>query len=116
MLLAALGVSLLARVCDGVVIHLVGGAFGIAISLAAGWFMIGSSGFLGGISMVPGGAGVADATLIGLFMAFGGVPATAIAAALVSRLLILWLWVALGLGLALHCAVGPRSTEDGAAA
>jgi uncharacterized membrane protein YbhN (UPF0104 family) len=115
-LFAALGVSLLARLCDGVVICLVGAVFGIELSLAAGWFMIGSSGFLGGISMVPGGAGVADATLIGLFMAFGGGPATAIAAALVSRLLILWLWVALGLGLALHCAVGPRSAANEAGA
>ena len=43
------------------------------LPLAAGWLLIGSSGFLGGISLMPGGAGVAEATLLGLLLVFGAV-------------------------------------------
>jgi len=106
-LLTALALSLAARVLDGIVIFWVGGLFGIELSLAAGWLLIGSSGFLGGISMLPGGVGVAEGTLIGLFVAFGAGPAAAVAAALASRILIFWVWVALGLGFALRYAIHP---------
>lgn len=111
--LAALALSVTARLFDGVAIFWVGRSFGIDLSLAASWFLIGSSGFLGGISMVPGGAGVAEATLVGLLVAFGAPAAAATATALTSRVLILWLWVALGLGLAVRCAATrwPESVE-----
>ncbi|MGE3907799.1 MAG: lysylphosphatidylglycerol synthase domain-containing protein [Chloroflexota bacterium] len=106
-LLTTLGLTLVARVFDGIVIVWVGGLFGIELSLAAGCLLIGSSGFLGGVSMLPGGVGVAEGTLIGLFLAFGAGPAAAVAAALTSRILIFWIWVALGLGFALRYAVHP---------
>jgi uncharacterized membrane protein YbhN (UPF0104 family) len=104
--LQALGLSLLARLCDGLAIVLVAGLYGLSLPPAAGWFLIGSSGFLGGISMVPGGAGVAEATMIAGLLALGAGPATAVATTLTSRLLIFWLWVALGLGLAVRYAAG----------
>jgi uncharacterized membrane protein YbhN (UPF0104 family) len=106
MVLQALGLSLLARLCDGLAIVLVAGLYGLSLPPAAGWFLIGSSGFLGGISMVPGGAGVAEAAMIAGLLALGAGPATAVATTLTSRLLIFWLWVALGLGLAIRYAAG----------
>ena len=101
-LLLALGLSLLARAFDGLVIFWVAGMYGLDLPLAAAWFIIGSAGFVGGVSMLPGGAGAVEATMVGLLLAFGGEPAAAAATALTSRILILWLWVLLGLGLALR--------------
>lgn len=109
----ALGLSLVARLCDGLAISWVAGLYGVDLSLAAAWFTIGSSGFLGGVSMVPGGAGVVEGAQVGLLLAFGAGPAAAVATALTARLLIFWLWVALGLGLALRDAAAPWHAEAG---
>jgi uncharacterized membrane protein YbhN (UPF0104 family) len=107
MLLIGLALSFAARLCDGVAIVWVASLYGVDLSFAAGWFSIGSSGFLGGISMLPGGVGVAEASLIGLFLALGAGPAAAVAAAFTSRILIFWIWVAIGLALALRYVVHP---------
>jgi len=101
-LLPAVGISLLARTCDGIAIFWIAGLYGVGLSLPAACFILGSSAFIGGISMLPGGAGAAEVTLIGLLLAFGAGPAAALATALTARTLIFWLWVALGLGLALR--------------
>jgi uncharacterized membrane protein YbhN (UPF0104 family) len=123
-LLLALALSVVARLCDGVAIFWVAHLFGIDLPLAAVWFMIGSAGFIGGLTMLPGGAGAVEATMIGLLLAFGGAPAAAAATALTARILILWLWVALGLGLALRYSAGvgswglgdgERGTDSGSA-
>lgn len=107
MLLIGLALSFAARLCDGVAIVWVASLYGVDVSLAAGWFLIGSSGFLGGISMLPGGVGVAEASLIGLFLTLGAGAAAAVAAALTARILIFWIWVVLGLVLALRYVVHP---------
>jgi uncharacterized membrane protein YbhN (UPF0104 family) len=99
---SSLGLSLAARLCDGIAIFWAARLYGVELSLAAAWFLIGTSGFLGGISMLPGGSGVVEATLIGLLLAFAATPATAVAIALTARIIIFWLWVALGLGIALR--------------
>jgi uncharacterized membrane protein YbhN (UPF0104 family) len=115
-LLLALGLSLLARAFDGLVIFWIARLYGLDLPLAAAWFIIGSAGFVGGVSMLPGGAGAVEATMIGLLLAFGGEPAAAAATALTARVLILWLWVLLGLGLALRYSTGAGGRGLGAGA
>jgi uncharacterized membrane protein YbhN (UPF0104 family) len=103
-LATSLGLSIAARICDGISIYWIGGVYGVALTLAESLFLIGSSGFLGGISMVPGGSGVAEATLIGLLLAFGADAPGATAVALTSRIFIFWIWAAIGLVLAARLA------------
>jgi uncharacterized membrane protein YbhN (UPF0104 family) len=114
--LIALLLSLAARLCDGLAIFWVARAFGIELSLAAAWFIIGSAGFIGGLTMLPGGAGAVEATMVGLLLAFGGGAAAAFATVLTSRVLIFWTWVALGLLLALRYSMssdGRRTSDAG---
>ena len=111
----SLSLSLLARLADGLAIYWLAEQFGVQLTLAAAWFLIGSTGFLGGVSMLPGGVGLVEASLAGLLLAFGASPAAATALALMARLLIFWVWVALGLLLALRYAVSWSNQEQGVA-
>lgn len=109
----SLSLSLLARLADGLAIYWLAEQFGVQLTLAAAWFLIGSTGFLGGVSMLPGGVGLVEASLAGLLLAFGAGPAAATALALTARLLIFWVWVVLGLLLALRYAVAWPNQEPG---
>jgi glycosyltransferase 2 family protein len=101
-LVLAVGLSFAARVCDGVVVFWVARLYGVDLPLAAACFIVGSAGFVGGLSMLPGGVGAVEATMIGLLLVFGEAPAASVAIVLTTRILIFWLWVALGLGLAVR--------------
>jgi uncharacterized membrane protein YbhN (UPF0104 family) len=75
-------------------------------------FSLGS--LAGAASFLPGGLGVADASMIGLIRVLGDVPRAAAAAATVLiRLATLWYGVALGLiGLAVEARLGPSNQGE----
>ena len=75
-------------------------------------FSLGS--LAGAASFLPGGLGVADASMIGLIRVLGDVPRAAAAAATVLiRLATLWYGVALGLiGLAVEARLGPSNQAE----
>jgi glycosyltransferase 2 family protein len=93
----ALLVSLTGRLCDALVLFVAAASFGYSISPVMAVFVLGTAGVVGGLSMLPGGMGAVEASMIGLLVAFGAPAPVAVAATVVTRALIFWLWVALGL-------------------
>lgn len=89
--------SLVARTCDGLSLTWAAMAIGIDIPVLAGIFALNSSGAIGGISMLPGGIGVVEASMSVALASFGAAPAAALAGTLVARFFTFWLWVAVGL-------------------
>lgn len=82
---------------------------------AVSWFtaaLIGSVAYIGGaISMLPGGAGASDATVVGLLVLLGVEPGAAVAAALLQRVAVTG--VATGLGLIAYLAARRRLNLGG---
>jgi uncharacterized protein (TIRG00374 family) len=105
-LFAGLALTALARVADGLVLLLAAQMLGVTLALPVAIFVIALSGFAGGISLLPGGAGAAETTMTGLLTLSGAPLASALAITLLARVSTLWLWVGLGLGMAfiLHLA------------
>ena len=98
---AGLMLTCVARVTDGLVLLLAAQMLGVTLALPVAIFVIALSGFAGGVSLLPAGAGAAETTMAGLLM-FSGAPfASALAITLLARMSTLWLWVGLGLGMAL---------------
>ena len=98
-----IGLALLAlvlgRAGDGLVLWGVLAALGQPVSIPFAVFAFASAGLLGGVSLLPGGLGAVEVTMVGI-LAAGGVPVQlGLVAALLTRALILWIWVALGLAL-----------------
>jgi uncharacterized protein (TIRG00374 family) len=114
------GLSLVARTCDGMSVTWAALAIGINIPALAGVFALNSSGAIGGLSMLPGGIGVVEASMSVALAGFGAAPAAALAATLAARFLTFWLWVAMGLYLlvttgehrAAHLAPAGRAGES----
>ena len=98
-LLKGMGLTLIARMADGLALTLILRAFGVEVPAFAGILAFNLSGTVGGLSMLPGGIAAVEASLILSLMSLGAQPATAIAAALLSRVLSFWLWVGIGLAL-----------------
>jgi uncharacterized membrane protein YbhN (UPF0104 family) len=93
----ALALGIIARSCDGLALTWAAYALGINIAPIAGIFVLNSSGAIGGLSMLPGGIGVVEASMSVLLASLGAAPAAALAATLMARLLTFWIWVAVGL-------------------
>ena len=94
-----LALSFVARTCDGLALALTAWTLGIEIPLLGGVFALNSSGTMGGLSMLPGGIGVVEATMSVILAGFGASPAAALAATMLARFFTFWIWVAMGLGL-----------------
>jgi uncharacterized protein (TIRG00374 family) len=93
-----LALSFIARTCDGLALAYAAWALGIQVPALGGIFALNSSGTLGGLSMLPGGIGVVEATMsVILQTAFGASGAAALAATMLARFFTFWLWVAMGL-------------------
>jgi uncharacterized protein (TIRG00374 family) len=89
--------SLTARTCDGLSLTWAALAIGIDIPALVGIFALNSSGALGGLSMLPGGIGVVEASMSVALAGFGAPPTAALAGTLAARFFTFWLWVAIGL-------------------
>jgi uncharacterized protein (TIRG00374 family) len=93
----ALFLSVLARVCDALVLFALMRGLGLGLGAPVAIFVLGAAGLAGGLSMLPGGVGAVEASMAGLLVAFGAPGDLAIGAALLTRAFTLWLWVAVGL-------------------
>ncbi len=107
-LIAGLSLTALARVADGLVLLLAAQMLGVTLALPVAIFVIAMSGFAGGVSLLPGGAGAAETTMAGLLMLSGAPLATALAITFLARMSTLWLWVGVGLGIAFLLQFAPR--------
>ncbi len=96
-LVAGLGLTAIARLADGLVVLLAAQMLGIGLGLPAAVLVIAVSGLAGGISLLPGGAGAVESTMVGLLMLLGAPFAAALSITLLARLSSLWLWVGIGL-------------------
>jgi glycosyltransferase 2 family protein len=92
-----LALSFVARTCDGLAVTWTAWALGIQIPILGGIFALNSAGTLGGLSMLPGGIGVVEASMSVILASFGASPAAALAGTMLARFLTFWLWVAMGL-------------------
>ena len=70
--------------------------FGQSISLVLSVFLYSFASIVGAVSLIPGGLGVAEATLSGLLVIFGFSSSIAVGAALIIRLGTLWYGAILG--------------------
>lgn len=93
----AIACVVLGRFGDSFVLWKFADAAGVSLSFPLAALMIGSAGFVGGITLSPGGLGAAEATLVGIVVAQGVPIGTAVLIALATRTVIFWFWVALGL-------------------
>ncbi|MBI4493528.1 MAG: flippase-like domain-containing protein [Chloroflexi bacterium] len=96
----ALVVSVGARLCDAAALYWVARAFGLDLPPTEAMAVLGSAGLVGGLSLLPGGVGAVEVTMVGLLAALGHDLTGILGLVLVTRVLIFWQWVALGLGLA----------------
>lgn len=104
--------SFVARTCDGLAVTWTAWALGIQIPLLGGVFALNSSGTLGGLSMLPGGIGVVEASMSVILAGFGATRAAALAGTLIARFFTFWLWVAVGLFLLVRSGVlGGRESD-----
>ncbi len=81
----------------------------MTLALPVAIFVIAMSGFAGGVSLLPGGAGAAETTMAGLLMLSGAPLAAALAITFLARISTLWLWVGVGLGIAFLLQFTPRA-------
>lgn len=81
---------------EGVVVYLTLAGFGYASPLLLGVFIVALASLAGAVSMLPGGTGAAEATILGLLLLYGFPRAVSGATTLVTRAATLWLGVAIG--------------------
>lgn len=93
----ALACVTVGRLGDSLVLWQIAHAVGYPMPFALALVMIGSAGFVGGITLSPGGLGAAEAALVGLVVAHGAPIGAALVIAFGTRVVIFWLWVLVGL-------------------
>jgi len=81
--------------CIGLYLVIYG--FGQSISITISTFVFSFASLAGALSMIPGGLGIAEATISGLLQYFGLTSAVAVGAAMIIRFGTLWFGVILGL-------------------
>jgi uncharacterized membrane protein YbhN (UPF0104 family) len=96
---AALLALMLGRAGDGLLLWGVVAALGHPISPSFAIFAFASAGLVGGLSLLPGGIGAAEGTMVAVLATVGMPTNIGLLAVLITRALILWIWVALGMAL-----------------
>lgn len=89
-------ISVLAWFMECIAIFLVIYGFGESISIILSTFIFSFASLAGAVSLIPGGLGIAEATLSGLLVLFGLSSTIAVGAALIMRLVTLWYGAILG--------------------
>jgi uncharacterized protein (TIRG00374 family) len=95
-LTAATGLSLLAWGLEGVALWYILGRVGTDTTVFVGLFVFGLGSVVGAVSLLPGGLGATEASMVGLLVTFSYSEPAAAAATLVVRLGTLWYAAALG--------------------
>jgi len=98
----ALLFAITARCCDALLFQAATSALGLSIPLAGSALAYGLAGLVGGLSLLPAGAGAVEASLVTTTVALGGSAEAALGAALLCRLLNMWAWVPPGLYIAIR--------------
>jgi uncharacterized membrane protein YbhN (UPF0104 family) len=96
-LVLGLALAVAAWSCEALALHVILDALGAEVALAAAFFAFASASLLGVLSMLPGGLGGFEATMVVLLGRAAVEPSTAVAATLLFRLGTLWLVSLLGL-------------------
>lgn len=73
--------------------------FGQSISMAQATFIFSFASLAGAVSMIPGGIGVAEATISGLLQSFGLTPAISVGIAIIVRFGTLWYGAIIGISI-----------------
>lgn len=94
---AALGLGVLAWTAEGIALYTLLRLLGYDLSLITAGFIYGFSLVIGGITLMPGGLGGAEVTMVQLLIANNVEASVAVAVTLVIRLTSLWFSVVLGL-------------------
>lgn len=92
----AMGISLVAWSLEGVALWLVLGGFVPEASLLLALFVVGLGSVIGAASLLPGGLGAAEASMVGLLVVFGYSQTIAVSSTLVFRAGTLWYGAVLG--------------------
>jgi uncharacterized protein (TIRG00374 family) len=96
-LVLGLGLAVAAWSCEALALHVILDALGAEVALAGAFFAFAAASLLGVLSMLPGGLGGFEATMVVLLGRLAVEPSTAVAATLLFRLGTLWLVSVLGL-------------------
>lgn len=96
-MLAAISLGVIAWTAEAVALYTLLHLLGYQIGLIAAAFIYGFSLVIGGITLLPGGLGGAEVTMLQLLILQGVIPSVAVAITLVIRLTSLWFSVLLGL-------------------
>lgn len=96
-LVVAVALSVAAWGLEGVALWLVLRGFGVEAGLVLGLFVFGLGSVVGAASMLPGGLGAAEASMLGLLVSMGYANAVASGATLVIRVGTLWYATVLGI-------------------
>ncbi|HEX5416525.1 MAG TPA: lysylphosphatidylglycerol synthase transmembrane domain-containing protein [Chloroflexota bacterium] len=93
----ALALIVIGRIGDSLMLFGIVAALGYPVTIWHAMLILGSSGLIGGISLLPAGIGAVEAASVAIFVAAGVPAATGLAAILLTRVLTIWFWVAVGL-------------------
>lgn len=96
-LLVATVLSTVAWALEGLALWVALEGFGVDANPIVGLFVFGLGSVVGAVSMLPGGLGAAEASMVGLLLTFGYAESVAVGATMVLR--VGTLWYAAGLGL-----------------
>lgn len=96
LLLLAMALSLAGWLAEAYAFHWLLHALGAPLTMLQATFVFTFAIIVGAVSMLPGGLGSAEATMVGLLVALGVEVETALAATVVIRATTLWFGVALG--------------------
>ncbi len=108
------GLTAIARFCDGIVVLMTAQMMSVQLSLPEGIFVLSVSGLAGGFSFLPAGIGAVETAMTGLLVIMGAPLGSAVAISLLTRLATLWIWVAIGLALAVWLRMIAPSLYHGA--
>jgi uncharacterized protein (TIRG00374 family) len=97
LLFKAVFISILAWLCECIALYCILLGFGIEASLQVAMFVLSLASIAGGLSMLPGGLGVAEGSMIGLLVSCGVDFSGATGATLFARFGTLWFGVFLGI-------------------
>lgn len=93
----ALALIVIGRLGDSLMLLGIVSALGYPLTIWHAMLILGSSGIIGGISLLPAGIGAVEAASVAIFVTAGVPAAAGLVAILLTRVLTLWFWVALGL-------------------
>ncbi len=103
-----LAISIAARFADGLVVLFAAHMLGVELTLPMAVLVLAISGLAGGISLLPGGTGAVETTMVGLLALAGATVSNALTIALLARLFSMWMWVGLGLTVVFASRLAPN--------